>query len=213
MTGTKELTGDKKKDDKKEIKKKKEYAERKGTVRIVINSFLNAFCIALLAFFLNNPRENKSNEIVIYLLVMSIPILFTSSLFYTKVAYREVREYYWWNKAAWLTHTIGYFALINAIFLTIYLYSYKWPALAFIIITMLLTLVYSMIDVILDFRRIWEKLWKQSFYLLLIYFGSLKYVDVGIIIPKVHRLPILLILTALLIWASVMSLKREKIVF
>ncbi|WP_422006834.1 hypothetical protein [Roseivirga pacifica] len=186
----------------------KDFAERKGQVRIVINSFLNAFCIALLAYYLNSDETGEHSFAIILQLVVSIPVLFTSSLLYTKVAYRPHSEYFIWNRVAWHSHTIGYFALMNAIFLTVFDSEpdKSWLAWTFLGITIFLTLVYAFIDVYLKFERIYEKIWKESLYVLYIYSGSV----VAIYGLRTINLGVLGALLILIIIAGARSYELER---
>ncbi len=150
-----------------------EFAVKKGPARIIINNFLCAFAIALLVIYLKEISKQNTFDIIILQLTAAIPFLFTSSLSYTKISYRHPNEYHVWNNTAWLTHTIGYFLIINALFLILVFNKKYTIAFVFLGITIGLTLLYSIIDIVLDKKRLSEKLGKEFFYISCVVFGSL----------------------------------------
>src|SRR5205085_3535324 len=99
----------------------KKFGQAKGSVRIQINNVLSAICIALIAILTNNKNLNYAVYVDIFSeLSIAIPCLVTSSLLYSKICYRPEKEYKLWNKWAWITHTFGYFLIINVLFLLLY---------------------------------------------------------------------------------------------
>jgi hypothetical protein len=161
----------------------KQFASIKGSERIQINNVLSAISIAVVAILVgSNPNTRTSNPALLNIiaeLTASIPLLVTSSLLYSKICYRPASEYKYWNGGAWTTHTLGYFLIIDSLFLLLYSNNYHFAGYLLLILTLALVLVYSVLDVItagertLMNERLLEKIIKFICYLAIIYFGSL----------------------------------------
>lgn len=154
--------------------KPRELEERlkiRGSDRIQINNFLGAISIATLSVLLSLSKPGTFGWIFAQLAV-AIPCFITSSLAYAKMTYRGNDEYYIWDNLGWVTHTLGYIMILNA--LTIMLYQrYTSIAWIFIGVTILLFLIYSVLDVLAKRRRLKEKGLKLSFYIVLIFIGAI----------------------------------------
>jgi L-asparagine transporter-like permease len=144
----------------------------KGSDRIQINNILAAACITILSVLLGLSGKKFSNWLVIQL-AAAIPLLITSSLAYAKVSYRDMKEYPIWDRLGWTTLSLGYIMLLNA--LTIMLFTSNYPVASwwFAGATILLFVVYSVLDVRANKKRLKEKGWKLGFYLALIFLGAI----------------------------------------
>lgn len=143
----------------------------RGSDRIQINNFLGAISIATLSVLLSLSKPGTFGWIFAQLAV-AIPCFITSSLAYAKMTYRENDEYYIWDNLGWVTHTLGYIMILNA--LTIMLHQrYTSISWIFIGVTILLFLIYSVLDVLAKRRRLKEKGLKLSFYIVLIFIGAI----------------------------------------
>lgn len=157
----------------------KKFGLTKGSVRIQINNVLSAICIAMVSILVGAKTHPLLLNTILSYLASAIPMLVTSSLLYSKICYRPSSEYKYWNGWAWTTHTLGYFLLIDSIFLLLFTQGFTLPSLMLLIVTSLLILVYSIMDVVAgtktktSFDRFAEKTVKLGFYLLIIFLGAL----------------------------------------
>lgn len=149
-----------------------EFANLKGSQRIQVNNILAAISIALIPILITDSSTKKISDWIMVQLSASIPLLITSSLFYTKCCYRPQKEYDWWNSAAMITHSLGYFGIINSTALLMYYHGYTTASWSLIIAVVISLLCYSAIDVFLKPTRFIEKLLKLIFYLLTIRVGT-----------------------------------------
>ncbi len=148
-----------------------EYAKAKGSDRIQVNNVLSAVCIGILSVLLSLSSENLGTW-VLGQLAIAIPCLITSSLAYSKTAYRSLNEYKTWDILAWLTHSIGYLLVVNSVALLAYANNHSLTYGLFIGATAILFVAYSIIDITLKKKRLKEKLIKLTFYLALLFGGS-----------------------------------------
>jgi hypothetical protein len=74
-----------------------ESSRTNGENRIQINNFMGAICIGVLAILLDKP-EHQVTSWVIAQLAIAVPCLFTSSLAYSKLSYRPLRECRSWDR-------------------------------------------------------------------------------------------------------------------
>ena len=143
----------------------------KGSDRIQINNILAAAAIAILAVLLGVSEQRFSGWMVLQL-AAATPLLVTSSLAYAKLGYRSLSEYPIWDALGWVTLTLGYIMILNA--LTIMLHASRYLALSwwFLGAIVLLFTAYSVLDIAASKKRLAEKLWKLGFYLVLMFCGS-----------------------------------------
>lgn len=157
----------------------KEFSKTKGSERIQINNILSAITIAVLTILAQNQDSNSYYTIILSELSAAIPILILSSLAYSKICYRSHNEYIYWNGSGWLTHTIGYFLLIDGIFLLLYSHSFIVPAKTLLITTLVLIIIYSILDIVTSpdksvrIERTKEKAIKLTIYLLILLLGAI----------------------------------------
>lgn len=149
-----------------------EYVRIKGSDRIQINNILSAVCVGVLSILLGLSTSALSGWEVSQL-ALAIPFLVTSSLAYAKLCYRPSNEYRIWDKLGWITHSLGYIMILNAIAIMLYRSNFPVIAWGFIAITGLLFTVYSVLDIIANKKRFREKGLKLGFYLLYILFGAI----------------------------------------
>lgn len=112
-----------------------ESSRTKGENRIQINNFIGAICIGVLAILLDKPEHLVSSWIIAQLAI-AVPCLFTSSLAYSKLSYRHLRESRLWDELGWLTHSIGYLSTLNAI--AIMLYAAKYHGIAWLLVSVVI---------------------------------------------------------------------------
>jgi hypothetical protein len=145
-------------------------AKTKGENRIHINKFLGAMCIGVLAILLDRP-EHKVSSWIIGQLAIAVPRLFTSSLAYSKVCYRDVRELGMWDGLGWLMHSIGYLSTLNAITLMLYAAKYRGIAWLLFLAVVIVFTCYTGMAILADWTRLKEKSFKYISYIVLIGLG------------------------------------------
>lgn len=155
----------------KEDKKKSIFKTRpeKASSRIAINSFMiGSLFFALTLIWTFSPE--KFSFIVICQLMLAIPLLFVSSLAYTKISYLKNAKL--WDVYGWFTNTIGNAFILNAIgLMTAQVFSsIAWLYFSLILFLML---IYSIINCIYYPGSRWEKIFKFIFFAALIYFGGI----------------------------------------
>ncbi len=149
-----------------------EFAKIKGSQRIQINSILSAMAVGVIAIMISNGTAQKISDWIIIQLSAPIPLLITSSLFFSKTSYRHKREYPYWNVAAGITHSLGYFSIINAVVLVLFFGGYETAAWVMLVMVLVLIFLYSLIDYLLNKKRIAEKLVKLLIYFAIIFVGT-----------------------------------------
>lgn len=148
-----------------------DWIRTRGSDRIQINNILAAACVAILSVLLGLSGQQFSGWMVLQL-AAATPLLVTSSLAYAKICYRDHREYPIWDTLGWVTLSLGYIMLLNALTLMLYITRYRAVTWWFIGATASLFVVYSVLDVLLKRERLTEKAWKLAFYLVLMFMGS-----------------------------------------
>jgi hypothetical protein len=140
--------------------------------RIQINNVLSGLCIAILTVLLALPSVTLGNWVVGQL-AGAVPILITSSLAYAKLKYRDEDEIAMWNTFGWITHSIGYIMILNAMVIMLYRNGYPSMAWLLLILISILFLVYSVLDVIAKRKRLLEKGLKALFYMFVLLGGTI----------------------------------------
>jgi len=143
----------------------------KGSDRIQINNILAAACIAILSVLLGLSGQRFSNSMVLQL-AMATPLLVTSSLAYAKLCYRSLKECPVWDNLGWVTLSLGYIMLLNALVIMLYTDGYWAASWWFVGAIVSLFVIYSVLDIFASRKRLVEKLWKLGFYLALMSCGS-----------------------------------------
>jgi hypothetical protein len=152
--------------------KREELSRVKGSDRIQINNILAAACVTILSVLLGLSGVQFSAWMVVQL-ALATPLLVTSSLAYAKTGYRDAREYHVWDSLGWATLSLGYVMLLNALAIMLYTTNYSAASWWFIGVTILLFVVYSVLDVRASKKRLKEKSWKLGFYLALMFLGAI----------------------------------------
>jgi small-conductance mechanosensitive channel len=147
-----------------------DYRSKKGSDRIQINNILCAVCVAALSVLLGISRSKLSSW-TIGQLAIAIPLLVTSSLCYAKVGYRSSDEARRWDTFGWLTHSLGYAAVLNATGTMLYRSGFRQVTWVFVAVVLSLFLIYSFVDVHAKRHRLNEKVLKLLFYLALLFVG------------------------------------------
>lgn len=142
----------------------------KSATRVSINAFMmgSLFFILTLIWTLN---PEKFNLIIITQLVLAIPLLFISSLAYSKVGYWAHHEV--WDRFAWITNTIGNIFVMNV---TGLITASLFPklALVYFALTIFLIFIYYLINMIYSKHTIKERLLKFLLFIVILYLGGIR---------------------------------------
>lgn len=157
-----------------------EYVKIKGSDRIQINNILSAVCIGALSILLGLSSDELSGWTVGQL-ALAVPCLVTSSLAYAKICYRPSDEYRVWDRLGWVTHSLGYIMILNAVGIMLYRRSFPAIAWGFITVATSLFVVYSVLDIAARKQRLGEKGLKLGLYLLSFLLGSILPILAGLV--------------------------------
>ncbi len=141
----------------------------KAASKVAINSFMMGSLFFILTLALTLSPERVS-QVMIFQLVLAIPLLYVSTLAYSKIGYwRETKT---WDYLGWITNTLGNIFVFNAVGLMTNS-MYHEVALAYFIATILLMLCYSIINVIHEPSTAAERIFKYVFFVIFIIVGGL----------------------------------------
>ncbi len=146
-----------------------EISNAKATNKLTINTLMmsSVFLIFTLIWSLN---PNKFSAIIVGQLIMSIPLLFASTLAYTKIAFCKNNEP--WDAFGWFTNTVANALLLNVIGLMV---NQIFPHLAlyyFILLLALMT-IYSAINIKYNEKETREKIFKFLFFVIILIYGGI----------------------------------------
>ena len=154
------------------MKKKEDFFQtnpQKASAKVTINSFMmgSLFFILTLIWSLNPEKFSLS---IITQLVLAIPLLFISSLAYSKIGYwKEVKL---WDYLGWFTNNLGNIFILNVIgLMTSKLYlSLAWIYFSLIVMLMV---IYSWINFVYSPYALREKAFKLIFFLVVLLLGGI----------------------------------------
>jgi hypothetical protein len=115
-----------------------------------------------------NPT--KFSIFVIAQIVFAIPMLFVSSLAYTKIGHWEKIKL--WNTLGWFTNNIGSIFILNAIGL-ITAQLYRGVSFIYFVLLTILMAVYSIINVVYTPKTLKEKIFKFVFFMFVLTLGGI----------------------------------------
>ena len=141
----------------------------KASSKVTINSFMmgSLFLILSLIWTLNPSRFNI---LIIAQIVLAIPLLYVSSLAYTKIGHWEKVEL--WDILGWFTNNIGSIFILNSVGLMTAQF-YKGLAISYFLLLIILMGIYSIINVIYRPRTLKEKIFKFAFFVFVLTLGGI----------------------------------------
>ena len=145
---------------------------QKSTNKVTINSFMMGSLFFVLTLIITLD-PNKFSPAIIVQLFLAIPLLYVSSLAYSKIGYWK--ETYEWDTLGWFTNTIGNLFVINAIGLLALKFS---PILAYIYFSLfgLLMIIYTFINIRQNKKIFHEKIFKLIFLLIIVFCGGILFI-------------------------------------
>jgi hypothetical protein len=117
----------------------------KAQTRMQLNGFLLSISMTGFFIIIGLRQELFLQKILLLQQLLSIPLILTSSLAYSKVAYREKVEK--WDRLGWITFIIGYAFLMNVVGILIGNLISKSISLLFFAASWLLTIIYSGVNI------------------------------------------------------------------
>jgi len=141
----------------------------KAANKLTINSFMmgSAFFVFSLIWALN---PEKFSSIIIFQLICAIPLLFVSSLAYSKIAYWKETKL--WDSLGWFTNNVANIFILNVVGLMV-AQIFRNMALFYFGLIILLMLIYSSTNVIYAHHKFKEKLFKFLFLVLGLVLGGI----------------------------------------
>lgn len=137
---------------------------QKAAAKININNILMAACLAVLTILWSFSPE-RAHPAALAQLVFAIPLLYVSSIAYTKIAYRD--EVKWWDYLGWFTSTTATAGILNVFGILVHTLGYGAMALAYYLLTWALLLVYTLINMRYHPHAIGIKLFKFFYFVAL----------------------------------------------
>ncbi len=140
----------------------------KSNDRILMNTAL--IVVAFTAFALIVTLQSQilvANNILAMQLVLAIPLLLTSTLANSKLAYTRHEQH--WENLAWITFIFGYGFLLNVVGILIHLLIGIIPAAVFFGVNIFLTLAYSAVEVSYNRNSLSRRLIKDLVFILVLF--------------------------------------------
>jgi len=145
---------------------------QKSANKVTINALMMGSLFFILTLIITLDPD-KFSPAIIYQLFLAVPLLYVSSLAYSKIGYYE--ETGEWDALGWFTNTIGNLFVINAIGLLALKFS-QTLAIIYFSLFCLLMLVYTVINVRRNRKILHEKIFKLIFLLIIVFFGGILFI-------------------------------------
>lgn len=144
----------------------------KSANKVTINSIMMGSLFFVLTLIITLD-PNKFSPLIVSQLFLAIPVLYVSSLAYSKIGYWK--ETYEWNALGWFTNTIGNLFVVNAIGLLAAKFSATLSYIYFFLFCLLMA-IYTLINIKHN-QKIWpQKIFKLIFLLIIIFFGGILFI-------------------------------------
>ena len=128
------------------------------------------FFVLGLVWTTNSADPLKSNIFTVSEIILAIPLLYVSSLAYSKIGYSE--KYPLWDTFGWFTNNMGSIFILNVVgLMTASIHEYI--ALAYFSLILILMAIYSTINIVSQPHKKSEKIFKFLFFLLVLVVGGL----------------------------------------
>jgi len=143
---------------------------QKSANKVTINSFMMGSLFLVLSLIITLD-PSKFSIAIMYQLVLAIPLLYVSSLAYSKIGYHTENLKYW-DTLGWFTNTTGNLFIMNAIGLLTAKFD---PVLAHIYfyLFLILMIIYTFLNIKNNKGALNQKLFKLFYLLVIIFLGGL----------------------------------------
>jgi len=146
---------------------------QKSANKVTINSFMMGSLFFVLTLIITLD-PNRFSSLVIYQLVLAIPLLYISSLAYSKIGYWK--DTYEWDVLGWFTNTLGNLFVLNAIGLVAAKFNTTLAYIYFSLICVL-HIIYTLINIKYN-KEVWyHKLFKIIFTLAVVTLGGFLFIS------------------------------------
>jgi len=145
---------------------------QKSANKVTINSLMMGSLFFILTLIITLD-PNKFSPAIIFQLFLAVPMLYVSSLAYSKIGYWK--ETFEWDALGWFTNTIGNLFVINAIGLLALKFSQTLSVLYFSLFCLLM-IIYTFINIRQNKKILFEKIFKLVFLLVIVFFGGILFI-------------------------------------
>lgn len=136
----------------------------KADSKIKINTSLIVVCITLLGIIWTFAPERLNFPILLQF-VLAVPLLYISSIAYTKIAYwKEIKL---WDYLGWFTGTTATAFVLNIVGILTYLLGYSVLALIYFGVLWGCLLIYTLINIHYNPRAVGFKIFKLLFFIVI----------------------------------------------
>jgi len=143
----------------------------KSSNRINLNTSLLSIVVGIFFLTINLRSELLLIDGLVIQLVLSIPLLFTSILAYTKLGYR--REVAKWDTLGFITFSIAYAFILNVIGILLAHMVSVQVSITFFVSSWILAVIYSLVDISYRKGRIKERVIKDLIFISIQFFFGL----------------------------------------
>lgn len=150
----------------------KKMQEMKSKLRLDINRSLLAICFTIFALVITlNPRLFRESALVPLQLILSIPLLLSSTFARSKLAYSK--KPVMWDEYAYVTFLIAYAFMINVIGILLSSVISTKLGIIFLGFNILVSFVYSGFELFEDRSKLASRMRKDLFFAVLIIIGGI----------------------------------------
>ena len=136
----------------------------KAAAKIEINNTLISVCITIFGIMWAFAPERLNVEILLQF-IFAVPLLYISSICYTKIAYwKEVKC---WDYYGWFTSTTAAAFVLNVIGILTFFLGYTIMALIYFAVIWFLLIIYTLINIHYDPKATGVKVFKLLFFILI----------------------------------------------
>lgn len=140
----------------------------KSNSRILMNTSLVVVAFAIFGLIVALESSLLASSVVVTIqLSMSIPFFFTSMLANSKLTYTKHAHH--WDTLGWGTFVLGYGFLINVVGILVFILIGALPAIAFFALNIVLTLIYSAVEVSYNHKALPRRMAKDIVFILIIF--------------------------------------------
>ena len=141
----------------------------KANTKISVNSVMIGSLFFILTFILT-VGQDRFHFLVLAELVLAIPLLYVSTLVYSKIVYSDQTEL--WDVFGWVVSYAGNTIILNAIGLMIASIS-RGLAIIYFATFLILMLIYSIINIFYNRHLAAVKVFKFAFFLVVLFFAGI----------------------------------------
>lgn len=136
----------------------------KANSKISINNTLIAVCLGVFSIMWALSPERLIPSVLLQF-IFAIPLLYISSISYTKIAYHDkVRP---WDYLGWFTGTTGTAFVLNIFGVLTYSLGHETMALGYFVFTWLLLLIYTLTNIFEDKKSYKQRIFKFVYFIVI----------------------------------------------